>query len=39
MGSEMPMEEQPDLSMDAAIQQQADEMDKQYGKDTKEAEL
>ena len=39
MGGEMPMEEQPDLSMDPAIQQQAAEIDKQYGKDTKEAEL
>jgi len=39
MGGEMPMEEQPDLSMDPAIQQQAAEMDKQYEKDTKEAEL
>ena len=39
MGGEMPMEEQPDLSMDPAIQQQAADIDKQYGKDTKEAEL
>ncbi len=39
MGGEMPMEEQPDLSMDPAIQKQAAEIDKQYGKDTKEAEL
>ena len=39
MGGEMPMEEQPDLSMDPAIQKQAADIDKQYGKDTKEAEL
>ena len=36
---EMPMEEEQDLSMDPAIQQQAADIDAQYQKDTKESEL